>query len=152
MVQQIIRNPQLQEAVDREQQGKLTVEEKFSVVGAIGQTLNNTIYTSSFVRGIYILKEKGDSWGSGLFNASKVKRYTLSAHEWYSDVVGDKKNELWLPLNYDPFSGGGEDTDLVLTLVDAFRNLSTRQTQGVILVNLDGKLIIEDGLPSRSKN
>lgn len=143
MGQQIFRNSRLQEAVDREIQGDLTVDEKFAILGTVGQTLNNSIYTSSFVRSIYILKERGDSWGSGSFNASKVKRYTLSSHQWYSDVANDRTNELWLPLNYDPFSGGGENTDLVLTHVEPFRNLKTRETEGVISVNLDGKLILD---------
>lgn len=143
MGQQILRNSRLQDAVEREQHGNLTVDEQFDILNTVRQTLNTTIYTSSFVRNIYILKEKGDSWGSGLFNTSKVKRYTLSSHQWYSDVVDQRTNELWLPLNYDPFSGGGENTDLVLTLVDAFPNLKTRDMQGVILVNLDGKLILD---------
>ncbi|MBB6732558.1 cache domain-containing sensor histidine kinase [Cohnella zeiphila] len=143
MGQQIFRNTRLQEVLNQERQGHLTVDQQFEIKDSVGQTLNNTIYSSSFVRSIYILRENGESWGSGLFNASKVKRYTLSGHEWYSDVVSDKANELWLPLGYDPFSGGGDDTELVLTLVDAFRNLKTKQTEGVILVNLDGQLILD---------
>ncbi|OGX60322.1 MAG: hypothetical protein A2189_08085, partial [Paenibacillus sp. RIFOXYA1_FULL_44_5] len=141
--QQIFRNSRLQQAVQLEKQDNLSVDQKFEVMDSIGQTLNNLMYTSSFVRSVYILKESGDSWGSGLFNVSKVKRYTLSEHQWYTDVVHNKVNELWLPLHYDPFSGGGENTEMVLTLVDAFRDLNTRQTLGVIVVNMDGKLILD---------
>ncbi|RKP56184.1 sensor histidine kinase [Cohnella endophytica] len=143
MGQQIFRNNRLQDALNRERQGNLSVDDKFEVKDSIGQTLNNTIYSSSFVRSIYILREEGESWGSGLFNASKVKRYTLSNHEWYSRVVADQVNETWLPLGYDPFSGGGDNTELVLTLVDAFRDLKTKRTEGVILVNLDGQLLLD---------
>jgi|GEM_PF-372504 len=141
MGQQIFRNTRLQEALNREKEGGLSVDDRFGIKDSVGQTLNNTIYSSSFVRGIYILRENGESWGSGLFNPSKVKRYTLSSHDWYSAAVGGKANEFWLPLGYDPFSGGGDDTDLVLTLVDAFRNLKTKAIEGVILVNLDGQLL-----------
>ncbi|HEX7056825.1 MAG TPA: sensor histidine kinase [Bacilli bacterium] len=143
MGQQIFRNSRLQEALYEEQQGHLTVDQTFEMKDSIGQTLNNTIYASSFIRSIYILKEKGKSWGSGLFNPSKVKRYTLSSHSWYSDVVSNHANELWLPLNYDPFSGGGDNTELVLSLVDAFRDLRTKKTEGVIVINLDGQLILD---------
>ncbi|WP_276357923.1 cache domain-containing sensor histidine kinase [Cohnella caldifontis] len=143
MGQQIFRNTRLQDALNRERQGNLTVDETFGIKESIGQTLNDTIYASSFVRSIYILRERGESWGSGLFNASKVKRYTLSGHDWYSQVVGNKANEIWLPLGYDPFSGGGDNTELVLTLVDAFRDLKSRETEGVILVNLDGQLLLD---------
>ncbi|MFC5469536.1 sensor histidine kinase [Cohnella suwonensis] len=143
MGQQIFRNSRLQDALNRERQGNLSVDDKFEIKDSIGQTLNNTIYSSSFVRSIYILREDGESWGSGLFNASKVKRYTLSSHEWYSRVVSDQVNETWLPLGYDPFSGGGDNTEIVLTLVDAFRNLKTKATEGVILVNLDGQLLLD---------
>jgi len=143
MGQQIFRNARLQEVLNQEMQGHLTVDERFEIKDSVGQTLNNTIYASSFVRGIYILRENGESWGSGLFNPSKVKRYTLSSHEWYSSVVSGRANELWLPLGYDPFSGGGDDSELVLTLVDSFRNLKSKQTEGVILVNLDGQLLLD---------
>ncbi|CAI6042660.1 cache domain-containing sensor histidine kinase [Cohnella sp. JJ-181] len=141
MGQQIFRNNRLQEALNREKEGSLSVDDRFEIKDSIGQTLNNTIYSSSFVRGIYILRENGESWGSGMFNPSKVKRYTLSGHDWYSTAVGGTANEFWLPLGYDPFSGGGDDTDLVLTLVDAFRDLKTKEIAGVILVNLDGQLL-----------
>lgn len=141
--QQIFRNTRLQDALDREQRGGLSVDEQFELKDSIGQTLNDAIYASSFVRSIYLLRAEGESWGSGLFNASKVKRYTLPDHEWYSSVAEGRANDLWLPLGYDPFSGGGDDTELVLSHVDAFRDLKSRQTEGVILVNLDGNLLLD---------
>ncbi len=143
MGQQIFRDERIQKVIRDEQRGKLTVSQRFEMNETVNQILNNVMYTSSFVRSIYLLKEKGSSWGSGLLNFSKVKRYTLNEQMWYQDVVNNKVDDSWQALHYDPFSGGGENTELVLTLVKPFRNLETRETLGVILININGKLILE---------
>lgn len=143
MGQQIFRNTLLQQVIQEEARGSLSVDQKFNHKNTVDNILNNVMYTSSFVRSIYLLKEKGNSWGSGLFNTSKVARYTLKEHDWYNDVVNNRKDDLWLPLQYDPFSGGGENTELVLTFVKPFRNLETREAIGAIVINLDGKVILQ---------
>ena len=119
------------------------MDQKFNHKSTVDAILNNVMYTSSFVRSIYLLKEEGSSWGSGVFNTSKVARYTLNEHDWYNDVVNNRKDDLWLPLQYDPFSGGGENTELVLTFVKPFRNLESREAIGAIVINLDGKVILQ---------
>ncbi len=143
MGQQIFRDTRIQQVIQEEARGSLTVDQKFNHKDTVDAILNNVMYTSSFVRSIYLLKEEGNSWGSGLFNTSKVARYTLNEHEWYNDVVNNRKDDLWLPLQYDPFSGGGENTELVLTFVKPFRNLETREAIGAIVINLDGKVILQ---------
>lgn len=143
MGQQIFRDDRIQKVIRQEQRGKLTVSQKFEMNETVNQILNNVMYTSSFVRSIYLLKEEGSSWGSGLLNFSKVKRYTLNEQKWYQDVVNNKVDDVWQALHYDPFSGGGENTELVLTLVKPFRNLETRETLGVIMININGNLILE---------
>lgn len=143
MGQQIFRDARIQGVIQEEAKGGLSVDQKFDHKNAVNDILNNIMYTSSFVHSIYLLREQGASWGSGLFNASKVMRYTLTERDWYNDIVGGRQDELWLPLQYDPFSGGGENTRLVLTFVKPLRNLETRETAGAILVNVDGGLILQ---------
>ncbi len=143
MGQQIFRDTRIQQVIQEEALGNITVDQKFNHKDTVDAILNNVMYTSSFVRSIYLLKEEGDSWGSGLFNTSKVARYTLNEHAWYNDVVNNRKDDLWLPLQYDPFSGGGENTELVLTFVKPFRNLETREAIGALVINLDGKVILQ---------
>jgi two-component system sensor histidine kinase YesM len=143
MGQQIFRDTRIQQVIQEEAQGHISVDQKFNHKSTVDAILNNVMYTSSFVRSIYLLKEEGSSWGSGVFNTSKVARYTLNEHDWYNDVVNNRKDDLWLPLQYDPFSGGGENTELVLTFVKPFRNLESREAIGAIVINLDGKVILQ---------
>jgi two-component system sensor histidine kinase YesM len=141
--QQIFHDTRIQQVINSETKGNLSVDQKLEIKQSVNEILNNLMYTSSFVRSIYLLKEQGNSWGSGLFNASKMMRYTLKDHDWYKDVVNGKVDDLWLPLHYDPFSGGGENTELVLTLIKPLRNLETREILGVIVINMDGKPILD---------
>jgi two-component system sensor histidine kinase YesM len=143
MGQQIFRDTRIQEVIQEEARGNLTVDQKFDHKDTVNNILNNVMYTSSFVRSVYLLRAEGSSWGSGAFNASKVARYTLTEHDWYNDVVSGRADDLWLPLQYDPFSGGGENTEPVLTFVKPLRNFSTREAVGAIVVNLDGHRILQ---------
>ncbi len=143
MSQQISRDATIRKVIQEEAAGNLTVDQKFEIKETVDQILNNLVYTNSFIRSVYLLKEHGNNWGSGLFNTSKVRRYTLNEHEWYTSIVGNKADELWLPLQLDPFSGGGENTELVLSYVKPLRNLQTRETVGAIVINLDGHVILQ---------
>lgn len=140
---QISRDQQIQRVIRIEQQGNMTVDQKYEMNETVNAILNNIMYTSSFVRSIYLLKEEGSSWGSGVLNFDKVKRYTLAEHDWYQAVTEGGASELWLPLRYDPFSGGGENTELVMSLVKPYRDVATGETLGVILVNIKGKLLLD---------
>jgi len=143
MGQQIFRDTRIQQVIQEEEKGDLTVDQKFDHKETVDNILNNVMYTSSFVRSVYLLRAEGNSWGSGLFNTSKLMRYTLSEHDWYNDIVSGRADDLWLPIQYDPFSGGGENTELVLTFVKPLRNLMTREAVGAILVNMDGERIVQ---------
>lgn len=143
MGQQIFRDTRIQKVIHEEQLGNISIPQKYEMHETVNEIINNVMYTSSFVRSIYLLKEQGSSWGSGPLNFSKVKRYTLREHQWYLDVVSNKKDDLWQPLHDDPFRGGGENTELVMTLVKPFRDLQTRETLGVIMINMNGNLILE---------
>ncbi|MFS0724395.1 cache domain-containing sensor histidine kinase [Paenibacillus sp. 1P07SE] len=139
---QISRDATIQRVIQEETRGSLTVDERFRIKETVDQLLNNLVYTNSFIRSIYLLKEEGSNWGSGMFNTSKVRRYTLSEHDWYTDVVSGESDDRWLPLQYDPFSGGS-NTELVLTYVKPLRNLQTRETIGAIVINLDGHVVLQ---------
>lgn len=141
--QQIFRDARIQEVIREERAGNLSIERKYNMHETVNEIINNVMYTSSFVRSIYLLKEEGSSWGSGPLNFSKVKRYTLREHQWYLDVVNNKTDDLWQPLHDDPFRGGGENSELVMSLVKPFRDLETGETLGVIMTNLNGSLILE---------
>ncbi|WP_020619178.1 cache domain-containing sensor histidine kinase [Paenibacillus daejeonensis] len=140
---QISRDATIQRVIQEESRGALTVDERFRIKETVDQLLNNLVYTNSFIRSIYLLQEEGSNWGSGLFNTSKVRRYTLGDHDWYTDVVEGRSDDRWLPLQYDPFSGGGSNTELVLTYVKPLRNLQTRETIGAIVINLDGPVVLQ---------
>lgn len=143
MGQQISRDAMIQKVIQDEAKEDLSIDQKYGIKETVDQLLNNVMYTNTFVRSIYLLKEEGDSWGSGLFNISKVRRYTLNETSWYSDIVNNQVDDTWLQLQYDPFSGGGENTDLVLTYVKTLRNIQTRETIGAIVVNLNGQVILQ---------
>ncbi|MFC5530510.1 sensor histidine kinase [Cohnella yongneupensis] len=141
--QQIFRDSRIQEVIREERLGNLSIEQKYEMHETVNGIINNVMYTSSFVKSIYLLKEQGSSWGSGPLNFSKVKRYTLREHQWYLDVINNKKDDLWQPLHDDPFRGGGENSELVMSLVKPFRDLESGETLGVIMINLNGSLILE---------
>jgi two-component system sensor histidine kinase YesM len=141
--QQIFRDSNIQKVILEEANGNHTIDQKYEMHETVNNILNNLMYTSSFIRSVYLLKEEGSSWGSGSLNFSKVKRYTLNEQKWYQDVIDNNVDDLWLSLHYNPFSGGGENTEVVLSLIKPFRNLETRETLGVIMVNISGNLILE---------
>ncbi|MFC5401303.1 cache domain-containing sensor histidine kinase [Cohnella soli] len=144
MGQQVFRDAGLQDVISEEEEaGAVSVDRKFDHKEKVNGLLNNLIDTSSFVQSVYLLKEQGSSWGSGLFNVSKVTRYTLKEHAWYVDIMNGRTNELWQPLHYDPFSGGGENNELVLSYIRPLRHLATGKAVGAIVINLDGNLILQ---------
>ncbi|XID91888.1 sensor histidine kinase [Paenibacillaceae bacterium WGS1546] len=143
MGQQVFRDAGLQDVLSEEAARPVSVDRKFDHKEKVNGLLNNLIDTSSFVQSVYLLRAQGSSWGSGLFNVSKVSRYTLMDHDWYVDIMNDRVNELWQPLHYDPFSGGGENNALALSYIRPLRHLETGGTVGAIVINLDGNLILQ---------
>ncbi|WP_040950545.1 cache domain-containing sensor histidine kinase [Gorillibacterium massiliense] len=105
-------------------------------------TLNTAIYSSSFVRSAHILRESGKSWGSGTFSQPKRDRYSLSSFEWIREAeVADGKT-VWAMLQYDPFSGPADDTQLVLPISRVMKDFTTLDNIGYLMVNLDGDAIL----------
>ncbi|HZG78823.1 MAG TPA: sensor histidine kinase [Paenibacillus sp.] len=106
-------------------------------------TINNIIYSSSFVKIIYIIQEEGESWGSGTFNPAKLLQYDLDELDWVKEARYKDGEYVWLPLQYDQFSGGGDNTALVLPVVRVLKRFDDMEQIGLISVNLDGKMLVE---------
>ncbi|MGG4169222.1 sensor histidine kinase [Rossellomorea vietnamensis] len=105
--------------------------------------LNSNIYTSSFVRIIYVLKEDGMSWGSGTFSPYKLSKVNIDGMEWAKEAVQRDGELVWGGLQYDRFSGAGENTDLILPITRVLKDFDTMENIAYIQVSLDGKAILD---------
>jgi two-component system, sensor histidine kinase YesM len=110
---------------------------------SISTLLNNLVYSSSFVRIVYIVKENGLGWGSGTFSPVKVKRVNLSQLDWVKESKKKDGELVWQPLHKDPFSGAGENTDLVLPISRTLKDFQSLKQIGLLVVNLNGRAIID---------
>ncbi len=106
-------------------------------------TINNIIYSSSFVKIIYIIQEEGESWGSGTFNPAKLLQYDLDELDWVKEARYKDGEYVWLPLQYDQFSGGGDNTALVLPVVRVLKRFDDMEQIGLVSVSLDGKALVD---------
>lgn len=104
--------------------------------------LNNIIYSSSFVKIIYILQDKGTSWGSGVFNQSKVDRYRIRDFPWIQQADSLDGRLAWTELQYDKFSGGGDNTDLVIPAARVLKDFKTMRNIGYVVINIDGQAVL----------
>lgn len=131
-IQKIVNNDNLQ----------LTLPEREYNNEELTNLLNSQIYASSFVRIIYILKDQGTSWGSGTFSSSKLSRYDLKELSWIQESVKKNGAVVWQGLQYDLFSGAGENTELVLPVTRVMKDFNTMNNIAYIQVSLDGKAIL----------
>jgi two-component system, sensor histidine kinase YesM len=139
----IYSNEQIQEMVMRDASGELTDLEKSEISGYISSYLNSNIYSSSFVRIIYILKDHGTSWGSGTFSPYKLSRIKLEDLKWVQDSIKMDGEVVWEGLQYDRFSGAGENTELVLAINRVMKDFDTMNNIAFIQVSLDGREILQ---------
>lgn len=105
--------------------------------------LNNLVYSSSFVNIVYVLKNEEQSWGSGTFSKVKLARYEIERLEWAVEAAALNGGLVWMGLQDDRFSGGGDNTELVLPIARVLKDFGTMEDIGYILVNLNGKKIID---------
>ncbi|KTD85207.1 cache domain-containing sensor histidine kinase [Paenibacillus etheri] len=108
----------------------------------INTLLNNYVYSNSFVKIVYLLKEEGGGWGSGTFSGSGLKQLRLSDMEWVKDVKRKDGELVWQGLQYDHFSGGGVNTDLVLPVGRVLKDFNTMRNIGLVQVQLNGQSIL----------
>ncbi|CAM4168186.1 sensor histidine kinase [Paenibacillus alkaliterrae] len=109
---------------------------------SLNTLLNNVVYSSSFVRIVYIVKGGGIGWGSGTFSTPKLRKVDLNQQEWVTESKRLDGGLVWQALRKDPFSGGGENTDLVLPISRTLKDFESLQQIGLLVVNLNGKAII----------
>lgn len=109
----------------------------------IANFLNNIIYSSSFVKIIYILKDQGTSWGSGVFNQVKVDRYALRDFPWIQEAERLDGRLAWTELQYDKFSGGGDNTALVIPAARVLKDFKTMRDIGYVVINIDGQAVLD---------
>ncbi|GGG04182.1 sensor histidine kinase [Paenibacillus abyssi] len=106
--------------------------------------LNNMVYSSSFVNIVYVLKSKNNSWGSGTFSKVKLSRYEIHRQDWVKEALIKNGSLVWMPLQNDQLSGGGDNTELVLPLGRVLKDFETMENIGYIHVNINGKKIIQN--------
>ncbi|MEC0169080.1 sensor histidine kinase [Paenibacillus graminis] len=108
----------------------------------INTLLNNYVYSNSFVTIVYLLKEEGRGWGSGTFSDSGLKQLRLADMEWVKEAKRKDGELVWQGLQYDHFSGGGVNTDLVLPVGRVLKDFNTMRNIGLVQVHLDGQSIL----------
>ncbi|MFD1772804.1 cache domain-containing sensor histidine kinase [Paenibacillus rhizophilus] len=108
----------------------------------INTLLNNYVYSNSFVKIVYLLKEEGKGWGSGTFSDSELKQIHLSDQAWVKEARRKNGELVWEGLQYDHLSGGGENTDLVLPVGRVLKDFDTMKNIGLVQVQLDGQSIL----------
>ncbi|MEH7222277.1 histidine kinase [Bacillus sp. JJ1566] len=109
----------------------------------VKQLLNSFIYNSSFVRIIYIIQEQGTSWGSGTFSPYKLSQYPLEQSNWVAESLNKNGVTVWEGLQYDRFSGAGENTELILPISRVMKDFHTLDNIAYLQVALDGRAILE---------
>ncbi|MEV5029063.1 cache domain-containing sensor histidine kinase [Paenibacillus sp. LPE1-1-1.1] len=109
---------------------------------SINTLLNNIVYSNSFVKIVYVLKENGRGWGSGTFSESKLKDIQLSDQEWVKAAKRKNGELVWQGIQYDRFSGGGVNTDLVLPVGRVLKDINNLNNIGMVQVQLDGRSIL----------
>lgn len=104
--------------------------------------VNHFVGSNSFVKTLYVLRDKGTSWGSGSFKLSKVYRESVHDLKWVQLARQKDGEPAWGPLVYDPYSGIGERNDLVLPVTRVIKDFESLDDIGYLLVNLDGEKIV----------
>lgn len=117
----------------------------------INTLLNNFVYSNSFVKIVYVFKENS-GWGSGTFSETNLKKQHLDDQKWVKEAKQKDGELVWQGIQYDPFSGGGVNTDLVLPVSRVLKDFDTMSNIGLVQVNLDGRSILNTiGQPKLGK-
>lgn len=139
----IYSNRRLQEIVIQDADSNLSIMERGNNNEYLNSFLNSNIYSSSFVRMIYVLKEEGTSWGSGTFSPHKLSKYRIPEMDWARNAIAKDGEVVWEGLQYDRFSGAGENTQLILPVSRVMKDFTDLKNIGYIQVALDGSAILE---------
>lgn len=105
--------------------------------------LNNVVYSSSFVNIVYVLKDHETGWGSGTFSRIKLARYYVKEQPWAKEAEALEGGLVWSEIKSDELSSGGDNTEMVLPIGRAIKDYTSGETVGYILVNLNGRKVID---------
>lgn len=105
--------------------------------------LNNVVYSSSFVNIVYVLKDHDTGWGSGTFSRIKLARYYVEDQPWAKEAKALEGGLVWGEIQSDQLSSGGDNTETVLPIGRAIKDYKSGETVGYILVNLNGRKVID---------
>lgn len=105
--------------------------------------LNNVVYSSSFVNIVYVLKDHETGWGSGTFSRIKLARYFVQEQPWAKEAKALEGGLVWSAIAADQLSSGGDYTEMVLPIGRAITDYASGDTVGYILVNLNGRKVID---------
>ncbi|WP_445489154.1 cache domain-containing sensor histidine kinase [Niallia sp. 03133] len=108
----------------------------------INTLLNNYVYSNSFVKIVYVLNEEGNGWGSGSFSEMNLKNIHLYSQNWIQAAKRKDGSLVWQGIQYDPYKGGGVNTELVLPVSRVLKNFDTMSNIGLVQVHLDGRSIL----------
>ncbi|GGM38776.1 putative two-component sensor kinase [Paraliobacillus quinghaiensis] len=139
----IYSNESIQEIVEQDLNEQLSYVERQENNDYLDSLLNSNIYSSSFVRMIYVLKETGKSWGSGTFSEHKLSKYEFEDLSWVSKAREQDGKLVWERLQLDRFSGAGERTEYVLPITRTMKDFDDLSNIAYIQVYLDGNSILE---------
>ncbi|MFC0561568.1 sensor histidine kinase [Halalkalibacter alkalisediminis] len=139
----IYSNERLQDIVKQDLNQELTFDERQQNNHHMVSFLNSNMYASSFVHMIYVLKDEGRSWGSGTFSEVKFNKYNLEELDWVNEAVERDGELFWQGLQYDPFSGAGENIELVLPVSRVMKDFNHLNNIAFIQVLLDGSAILD---------
>lgn len=110
--------------------------------GSPSTMLNNIVYSNSFIKMVYVLKEDRRGWGSGTFSDIKLKQIRLSDQEWVKEAKRKDGELVWQGIQYDTLSGGGINKDLVLPIGRVLKEFDSLRNIGLIQVNLNGRSVL----------
>ncbi|MBD1379275.1 cache domain-containing sensor histidine kinase [Metabacillus arenae] len=124
------------------QTNNITANEQRRNSQYINTLLNNSVYSNSFVKIVYVLKEEGTGWGSGTFAETNLHKIRLSDQEWVKEAKRKDGALVWQGLQYDLFNGGSVNTDLVLPVSRVLKDFETMRNIGLVQIHLDGRSIL----------
>ncbi|MFC5464125.1 sensor histidine kinase [Lederbergia graminis] len=139
----IYSNKEIQERMMMEKEAELDPKIKENNTKFITDYLNSQIYSSSFVRMIYILRSNTNSWGSGSFTQLKLLNQPFESTTWYKESLVKDGGIVWQGLQYDQYSGAADHGDLVLPISRVMKDFDTMENIGLIHVSMDGKTILK---------
>lgn len=117
-------------------------EEQRRLYQNVKSQLNHIVYTNSYVKSVYILKEEGKGWGSGDFSDYKLSKLLLTDQKWVREAKRMDGEMVWQEIQFDRFSGNNKKTDLVLPVGRVMKDFNTMDNEGFLLVSLNGRSIL----------